>query len=63
MTHDGMEVADGDEAGFTWEKTVHAEQRSEERKRLKKALLAYRKQDTLTIVRLLKVLYEHTRDR
>jgi hypothetical protein len=63
MTYDGMEVAEGNEAGLAWEKTVHAEVGSEERRRLRDALLAYCKQDTLGMAKLPEVLYEHTRDR
>jgi len=56
MSYDGMEVAEGNEAGLAWEKMVHAEAGSEERKRLKDALRAYCKQDTLAMVRLIDVL-------
>ena len=56
MTYEGMEVAEGGEAGLAWEKMVHAEAGSKERKRLRDALLAYCKQDTLAMVRLLEVL-------
>ena len=56
MTYDGMEVAEGNEAGLAWERMVHAEAGSEERKRLRDALLAYCKQDTLAMLRLLEVL-------
>jgi hypothetical protein len=41
---------------------VHAEV-SEERKRLRGALLAYCERDTLAMGRLLEVLYEHTLER
>jgi CRISPR/Cas system-associated exonuclease Cas4 (RecB family) len=56
MSYDGMEVAEGNDAGLAWEKMVHAEAGSEERKRLRNALLAYCKQDTQAMVRLLEVL-------
>jgi CRISPR/Cas system-associated exonuclease Cas4 (RecB family) len=56
MSYDGMEVAEGSDAGLAWEKMLLAEVGSEERKRLKGALLAYCKQDTLAMVRLLEVL-------
>jgi hypothetical protein len=56
MTYKGMEVAEGSDAGLAWEKMVRAEAESEERDRLKEALLAYCKQDTLAMVRLLEVL-------
>jgi len=56
MSYDGMEVAEGHDAGLAWEKMVHAEAGTEERRRLKEALLAYCRQDTLAMVRLLEVL-------
>jgi predicted RecB family nuclease len=56
MSYDGMEVAEGTEAGLAWEKMVHAEAGSEERRKLREALLAYCEQDTLAMVRLLEVL-------
>jgi hypothetical protein len=58
-----MEVAEGNEAGLAWEKMVHAEVGSEERRRLREALLAYCRQDTLAMSKLLGFLYEYTRDR
>jgi hypothetical protein len=58
-----MTAAEGNEAGLAWEKMVHAEVGSEERRRLREALLAYCRQDTLAMAKLLEVLYEHTRDR
>jgi hypothetical protein len=59
MTYEGMEVAEGDEASLAWEKMLYAETGSEERKRLRGALLAYCKQDTLAMARLIKTLCEH----
>ena len=56
MTYEGMEVAEGSDAGLAWEKMIQAEAGSEERKRLEAALLAYCKQDTLAMVKLLEVL-------
>ena len=41
---------------------IHEEAGSKKKKRLRDALLAYCKQDTLAMVRLLEVLYERTRD-
>ena len=63
MTYEGMEVAEGNEAGLAWEKMVQEEVGTEERRRLREALLAYCRQDTLAMAKLLEVLYEHTRDR
>ena len=56
MSYDGMEVAEGSDAGLAWEKMVHSDIESAERKRLREALLAYCRQDTLAMVRLLEVL-------
>jgi hypothetical protein len=58
MSYDGMEVAEGSDAGLAWEKMMSGEVESAERKRLRKDLLAYCKQDTLAMVRLLDVLRE-----
>jgi predicted RecB family nuclease len=56
MTYEGMAIAEGNEAGLAWEKMVRAEVGSEERRRLRDALLAYCHQDTLAMVRLVEVL-------
>jgi hypothetical protein len=56
MTYDGMEVANGQDAGLAWESPVRASLDNGERDRLRKALLAYCGQDTLAMVRLLKRL-------
>jgi hypothetical protein len=58
LVYEGMEVAEGSQAGLAWEKMLRAATGSDERKRLKGALLAYCKQDTLAMVRLLEVLRE-----
>jgi hypothetical protein len=63
MTYEGMGLAEGTEAGLAWEKMVHAEPGSEQRRRLRDAVLAYCKQDTLAMAKLLEVLYGYTRDR
>jgi hypothetical protein len=56
MTYDGMAVSQGSEAGLAWEKMVHSEAGGDERRKLRDDLLAYCKQDTLAMVRLLEVL-------
>jgi len=56
ISYERMGVAEGNEAGVAREKMGHAEVGSEERKRLRDALLAYCKQDTLAMVRLLEAL-------
>lgn len=56
MSYDGMEVAEGNEAGLAWERMIHGQVDEAEKRRLRAALLAYCKQDTLAMVRLLGVL-------
>jgi hypothetical protein len=56
MSYEGMEVSEGSEAGLTWEKMMCDQVDATERNRLREALLAYCKQDTLAMVRLLDVL-------
>lgn len=55
-SYDGMGVAEGNAAGIAWEEMLHSEVRSEVRKRLRNALAAYCKQETLAMVRLIDVL-------
>ncbi|HUI41573.1 MAG TPA: DUF2779 domain-containing protein [Terriglobia bacterium] len=56
MTYEGMEVSEGSMAGLKWEEMIRGELESVERRRLRAALIAYCKQDTLAMVRLLDVL-------
>jgi hypothetical protein len=56
MTYEGMEVAEGTQAGLIWERMKHGQVDEAEKRRLRTALLAYCKQDTLAMVRLLEVL-------
>ena len=58
MSYEGMEVAEGSEAGIAYEKLVHGHLGPSERQLLRDALLAYCRQDTLAMVKLL----EHLRD-
>jgi predicted RecB family nuclease len=53
MTYDGMEVANGQEAGLAWESLVRGSLDASERERIRKALLDYCGQDTLAMVKLL----------
>ena len=53
MAYDGMEVANGQDAGFAGESLVRGSLDASERDRLRKALLDYCVQDTLALVRLL----------
>ena len=59
MTYEGMEVAEGSQAGLKWEKMLHTEAGGQVQSQLRDALLAYCKQDTLAMVKLLDVLYRH----
>jgi len=56
MTYEGMEVADGTDAGLAWESLVRGGLDQTERDRTRKALLDYCGQDTLAMVRLLEKL-------
>jgi predicted RecB family nuclease len=56
MTYDGMDVANGQDAGLAWESLVRGRLDENERDRIREALLAYCGQDTLAMVRLLEKL-------
>ena len=58
MTYDGMEVAHGAQAGLAWEQMVRGGVDAVARRRLRDALLAYCRQDTLAMVRILERLGE-----
>jgi len=53
MTYDGMDVANGQDAGLAWESLVRGAANGSEHDRIRKALLEYCGQDTLAMVRLL----------
>jgi Domain of unknown function(DUF2779) len=56
MTYEGLEVANGQDAGIAWESLVSGRLHHEERDRITKALLGYCGLDTLAMVRLLEKL-------
>jgi len=56
MTYEGMEVAEGTQAGLAWDKMLRGQVDDAERERLREALLGYCKQDTLALARLLNSL-------
>ena len=60
MTYDGMDVANGRDAGLAWESLVSGGLKCEERDRIEKALRAYCGKDTLAMVRLLEKLRSET---
>ncbi len=56
MSYDGMEVANGQGAGLTWQTIIGGRCSEDEREAKRKALLAYCGQDTLALVRILEAL-------
>ena len=56
MSYEGMEVANGQDAGLAWESLVGGSLDRDERERIRNALLAYCSLDTLAMVRLLENL-------
>jgi predicted RecB family nuclease len=56
MTYEGMEVPNGQAAGLAWNAMIGEKSTDTERQTIRKALLDYCGQDTLALVRLLKVM-------
>jgi len=56
MTYEGMDVADGGQAGLAWDRLVRGALESAQKDSLREALLAYCAQDTLAMVRLVELL-------
>ena len=56
MTYEGMEVANGQNAGLAWESLVRGALDQTDRDNIRKALLEYCGQDTLAMVKLLEKL-------
>jgi hypothetical protein len=56
MTYEGMSISDGQQAGLAWEKMVRGNNSRKEKKELQDALKAYCKQDTLAMVKVLKLI-------
>jgi len=56
LTYEGMEVANGQDAGLAWESLVRGGLDQVERDKIKKALLEYCGQDTLALVKVLQRL-------
>lgn len=52
MSYEGMEVANGQDAGLAWESLVRGGLNCDERQRIEKALRTYCGQDTLAMVKL-----------
>lgn len=62
MTYDGMDVANGQDAGLAWESLMRGELGCDERERIRKALLDYCALDTLAMVRLMERLRKFASD-
>jgi hypothetical protein len=60
MTYENLEVAEGTAAGLAWARFIEPATPPAEKSRLRQALLAYCKQDTLALVRLLEELRART---
>ena len=56
LTYEGMEVANGQDAGLAWESLVRGNLDQVERDKTRKALLEYCGQDTLALVKVLESL-------
>ena len=56
MTYEGMEVADGTDAGLAWESLVRGGLDQVEREKTRKALLDYCGQDTMAMVKVIEKL-------
>jgi hypothetical protein len=56
MTYEGMGVSDGEQAGVVWDAMIHGLLSEDERKKATQDLLTYCRQDTLAMVRLLRIL-------
>jgi predicted RecB family nuclease len=56
MTYEGMEVPNGQAAGFAWESMIRGNTSESEQQAKRKALLAYCGQDTLALVNLVETL-------
>jgi predicted RecB family nuclease len=56
MSYEGMQIGNGQDAGVAWGSLVRGGLTCGERDRIRKALLAYCRQDTMAMVRLLEVL-------
>ena len=56
MNYDSLEVADGIQAGIAWARLADPATGAEEKVQLKRALLQYCGQDTLSLARIVDVL-------
>jgi hypothetical protein len=56
MTYEGMEVANGQNAGLSWESLVRGGLDCNDRDKITKAVLEYCRQDTLALVKIVATL-------
>jgi len=56
MTYEGMGISDGEQAGAVWDAMIHGRLPQGEEKQARQDLLAYCRQDTLAMARLLEIL-------
>jgi hypothetical protein len=61
MNYDGLDVADGIQAGIAWGRLVDPVTAADEKVQLKRALLEYCGQDTLALARIIEELMKQTR--
>ena len=61
MNYDALDVAEGIQAGITWERFVDPATGAEKKVQLKRALLEYCGQDTLALARIVEVLIKEER--
>jgi hypothetical protein len=61
MRYDGLDVAEGTQAGLVWGRFVDVMTPAEEKSRLKRGLLEYCGQDTLALARIVEVLLKKAR--
>jgi hypothetical protein len=59
MTYEGMEVANGEDAGVAWESLIKEHLGEAQREKIRKSLLDYCGQDTLAMVRLMQQLRQN----
>jgi Domain of unknown function(DUF2779) len=59
LSYKGMDVGNGEEAGIAWERMVEPNTSAGEREHIKRALLAYCRQDTWAMVALLNLISKH----
>ena len=62
MTYEGLDVANGQNAGLAWESLVRGGLDYDEQVSIRKGLLEYCRQDTLALVRIVAILQPISND-